>query len=309
MYRIDGGSELPEQVLSHLEGYRSSQPVRVGNAAAKQLQLDTFGELLHCVYTHHWRDHPPPSKEDLKDLLCLISHVTDFVLTRWREPDHGIWEFRDRPRYFVYSKVMSWVALDRAIKLVRELKLPLETGKWEEAGEEIRRTVLEKGYDPKLESFVQAFDETALDASALLFPILGFIAPDDPKMVSTVGKIQEALRSRHFLYRYIMDDGLPGREGAFLACSFWLVDAFTLMGRVDEAEAEAEFERLLTFANDLGLYAEEIDPITEEALGNFPQAFTHVGLINAAVNLEKAKQGEQRENFSEEAAKEGSYDE
>ncbi|WDT82938.1 MAG: glycoside hydrolase family 15 protein (plasmid) [Candidatus Manganitrophus sp.] len=136
MYRIDGESELPEQCLSHLEGYRKSQPVRVGNAAAKQLQLDTFGELLNCVYTHHWRDHTPPSEEDLEDLLCLISHVTDFVLVRWKEPDHGIWEFRDQPRHFVYSKEMSWVALDRAIKLVEERKLHLDTGKWKEAREE-----------------------------------------------------------------------------------------------------------------------------------------------------------------------------
>ncbi|WP_168059008.1 glycoside hydrolase family 15 protein [Candidatus Manganitrophus noduliformans] len=291
MYRIDGGTELPEETLPHLEGYRRSRPVRVGNAAAKQLQLDTYGALLDTLYTFYKRkDHPHAAELPREELRAFLKEVCEFVVAHWREPDHGIWEFRDRRRHFVHSKVMCWLTLDLSIKLAREQALKIETRGWEPVRDEIRETILKEGYDPELGSFVQAFGEKALDASALLFPILGFIDPADPRMVSTVRAIEKHLMSRHFVYRYIMEDGLPDREGTFLPCSFWLVDALSLMGEIEEADAR--LKHLLSCANDLGLYAEEIDPITEEHLGNFPQAFTHVALISAAVDLEKAKRGQ-----------------
>lgn len=300
MYRIDGGTELPEETLSHLEGYRRSQPVRIGNAAATQLQLDTYGELIDTLYTfYEVKDHPREAELPRDDLRFLLEEVAGFVVTHWNEPDHGIWEFRDKVRHFVHSKVMCWLTLDLAVKLAREQGLKIDTGAWEKVRDEIRETILEKGYDPVLESFVQSFGEKALDASALLFPILGFLPPKDPKSVSTVRAIQKHLTSRHYVYRYIMEDGLPGREGAFLPCSFWMADALSFIGETEEADDL--LRRLLACSNDLGLYPEEIDPITEEHLGNFPQSFTHAALISAAVNLEKAKQGRLKKDIGKRA--------
>jgi len=217
-------------------------------------------------------------------LRLLVEHVC----AHWQEPDSGIWEVQGGVRHFVYSKVMCWVALDRGIRAAEALHLEAELPRWRQVREHIRADILTHGYQPQLGAFTQSYESTALDASNLLLPLVGFIAPDDPRMRSTVDRIMEHLTDEQgFVYRYHADDGLPGSEGTFTICTFWLVDNLAMQGRV--AEARSLFERLLSYAGELGLFSEEIGRNGIKALGNYPQAFTHIALINSAYNLKKAE--------------------
>jgi alpha,alpha-trehalase len=300
MYAVDGGSHLPERTLEHLEGYRGSRPVRVGNGAFDQKQLDVYGEVIDAAYLYHERTRQPLSGE----LWAVLSYMADQTVERWREPDRGIWEVRGGPRHFLYSKLLCWVALDRAARLASRDKLPGDVGRWSEAREEIRRAILTEGYDPEVGAFTQSLGERALDACALTIPQLGFLPATDPRVQSTVEKIRERLTSRGLVYRYLTDDALPGGEAAFALCSFWLVDCLAQGGRVDEARTL--FEQITGYANDLGLMAEEIDPVSGEQLGNYPQGFTHLGLIRSALNIAKAEAlgpEDQPENQAERAGK------
>ena len=283
MYRLDGSSDLPEEVLDDLEGYRGSRPVRVGNAAAGQKQLDIYGEVLdaaHLCYTRMRAPHP-----GLWNVLTLLA---DRAAERWHESDAGIWEVRTGPRHFLYSKLLCWVALDRALRLVEEEGLHGNVRKWSRARDDIRTAILTQGYDQKLQAFTQAFDYPVLDASALVIPLVGFLPPTDPRVRSTARRIQEQLMSNGLVYRYLADDGLPGGEATFALCSFWLVDNLALSGQINEAREL--FVRVIGYANDVGLLAEQIDPVNGELLGNFPQGFTHLGLIRSALSIAKAEQ-------------------
>jgi GH15 family glucan-1,4-alpha-glucosidase len=286
MFGVGGERDLSEQVLSHLAGWRDSRPVRVGNAAWGQRQVDVYGELLSAV--HRLRGQlgtlTPATAGFLAD-------VADAALRRWREPDHGIWEIRDQPRHFVHSKLQCWVALDRAVELADFLGAEAErVGRWASGREEIRRAILQRGWSERVGAFTQTFDGEALDASTLLIPIVGLLPGDDPKVRATVNAISERLTDRRGLvYRYRVEDGLAGREGAFLLCTFWLAHAIALGG--ETARAREVFARAAAFANDVGLLSEEVDGATGELLGNFPQAFSHVGLVNAAWAIQQAEQG------------------
>ncbi len=283
VYRIDGSEGLSEGILEHLEGYRGSRPVRIGNAAADQAQLDIYGALMDAVSLYN--DHGTPISYDLwVDLRRMLDWVTD----HWREPDQGIWEMRGPPRDFVHSKMMCWVAMDRGIRLAERRGFPGSVDRWRVARDTIYEEIMAKGWNPKRQAFVQAFGSEALDASALLMPLVLFMSPTDPRVLKTIAAIQKELASDHLVLRYRLrdsPDGLKGEEGTFSLCSFWLVQALTRAGRLEEARIL--FERMLGYANSLGLYAEEIGR-RGEALGNFPQAFTHLGLIAAAVNLDRA---------------------
>ncbi len=286
MFGVDGERDLAEQELSHLTGWRGSRPVRIGNAAWNQRQVDVYGELLSAV--HRLRGQ-------LGKLTAatagFLAEVADAALRRWREPDHGIWEIRDEPRHFVHSKLMCWVALDRAVELADLLGAEAErVSRWREGREEIRRAILERGWSERTGAFTQTFDGEALDASTLLIPIVGLLPGDDPKVRATVNAIAERLTDRRGLvYRYRVDDGLAGAEGAFLLCTFWLAHALALGG--EPARAREVFGRAAAFANDIGLLSEEVDSATGELLGNFPQAFSHVGLVNAAWAIQQAELG------------------
>ncbi len=285
MYGLAGERDLPETTLDHLVGYRGSGPVRVGNGASMQFQLDVYGELLDCFHT--CRRFGQFSAEKLHYLWPAFAQQVDLVAERWREPDSGIWEVRSAPRHFVYSKVMSWVALDRGIKAAEELALPADIARWRAERDAVRMEVLDRGYDPALGAFARSYGERALDAANLLLPMVHFIDARDPHMRSTIEATERGLVVDGLVYRYLdVDDGLPGGEATFGVCTFWLVDNLTALGRIDEATML--FERMLDRATPLGLYAEELDPRTGAHLGNFPQALTHIGLINAAVNLGRA---------------------
>ena len=286
MYTIDGGAQLPERMLDHLEGYRGSRPVRVGNAAAGQTQLDVYGEILDAAHLHVERTGRPLDLET----WAVLRHFANEAAARWREPDQGIWEVRGGPRHFLYSKLLCWVALDRALKIAESTNVPGHLERWRRTREEIRRAILTDGYDEKLGAFTQVLGQSALDASALAIPLLGFLSPTDPRVRSTVERIRERLTANGLVYRYRTEetaDGLPGGEATFALCSFWLVDNLALSGRVDEARAL--FERVAGYANDVGLLAEEIDPTTGELLGNHPQGFTHLALIRAALTIAKSE--------------------
>ncbi|HLL74359.1 MAG TPA: glycoside hydrolase family 15 protein [Pyrinomonadaceae bacterium] len=283
MYRIDGSSDLPEVTLEHLEGYRGSRPVRVGNAAFGQKQLDIYGEVIDAAYLYHERTRQSVRPE----LWDTLRYMADQAVARWREPDQGIWEVRGGPRHFLYSKLLCWVALDRITRLASRDRLPGDADVWASARDEIRSAILTEGYDQRLGAFTQAFGDEALDACALVIPQFGFLPPTDPRVVSTVKRIQERLTSHGLVYRYLSDDGLPGGEATFTLCSYWLVDCLAEAGRVDEAREL--FERIAAYANDLGLLAEEIDPVSGELLGNYPQGFTHLGLIRSALHIAKAE--------------------
>jgi GH15 family glucan-1,4-alpha-glucosidase len=291
MYGLAGERRLTEREVPWLPGYEGSRPVRVGNAAYGQLQLDVFGEMMDAL--HHARGLGMPGDGAgwalARELLAHLERV-------WREPDEGIWEVRGGRRHFTYSKVMAWVAFDRAVRSAEAFGLDGPVDRWRGLRDEIHAEVCEKGFDPGLGSFVQAYDSRALDASLLLLPEVGFLPPDDPRIVGTVAAIERRLVVDGLVLRYDtaeVSDGLPAGEGAFLACSFWLADAYVLMGRVEEARAL--FERLLALRNDVGLLAEEYDPHAGRQLGNFPQAFSHVGLVNTALNLSRRlKPAEQR---------------
>ena len=280
MYGVGGERLLPEVELDWLEGYRGSRPVRIGNGAAQQFQLDTFGELLDTAWL--WRRHGGEIDDVFWDFLSRIGGV---VLERWREPDQGIWEIRGEPKHFVYSKVMAWVALDRLVKLAA-LDGREADPRWAEARDEIRALVEQEGVDSGRGGFVQFFGSSSLDASNLMIPIVGFVPHDDPRARATADRIADELSADGFVYRYVADgvDGLSGEEATFAICSFWLVEC---LARAGEGERARElFERLLGFCNDVGLLAEEIDPHSGELIGNFPQAFSHLGLIQAAIALD-----------------------
>jgi alpha,alpha-trehalase len=289
MYGIRGERELIEQELHHLSGYRESRPVRIGNEAAQQKQLDIFGEVLDCMHFFRRLGGFERCGETLDGPMWeMMRTLVEHVCSHWREPDRGIWEVRGEPRHFVYSKVMCWVALDRGIRAAQQLHLEADLPRWCLVRDQIRADVLEWGYNTTLGAFTQAYGDTALDAANLLLPLVGFIPPDDPRMRSTVERIIEHLSDEQgFLYRYNSCDGVVGHEGTFTICSFWLVDNLAMQGRV--MEAQALFERLLSYAGRLGLFSEEIDTHEHVALGNYPQAFTHIALINSAINLQKAE--------------------
>ncbi len=289
MYGIRGECDLTERELPHLEGYCGSSPVRIGNGAAKQKQLDVFGEVLDCIHLYRRQGGFERYGETLEGPLWnMMRRLVDHVCAHWHETDSGIWEVRGGLRHFVYSKVMCWVALDRGIRAAQQANLEADLPRWMAVRDQIRAEILARGYNTALGAFTQAYDDTALDASNLLLPLVGFIPPDDPRMRSTVDRIMEKLTDEHgFVYRYLSDDGLEGAEGTFAMCTFWLVDNLCMQGRVDEARSL--FERLLTYAGRLGLFAEEIDSHNNVALGNYPQAFTHISLINSAYNLRKAE--------------------
>ncbi|MFI1355332.1 glycoside hydrolase family 15 protein [Streptomyces sp. NPDC020898] len=285
MYGIAGERELGEAELDWLPGYENSSPVRVGNGAAHQLQLDVYGEVTEALHLAHMTGL---ARNDYASLLQL--KLIRYLEKHWDEPDEGIWEVRGPRRHFVHSKVMAWVAVDRTIKLIEsgDADGPLE--KWRELRDDIHRDVCEKGYDKERNTFTQSYGSKELDASLLLIPQMGFLPPDDKRVIGTIEAIQRELStSDGFILRYPTSggdeglDGLPGDEGAFLACSFWMADDLAMIGRVDEARKL--FEKLLALRNDLGLLAEEWDPHLKRQVGNFPQAFSHVPLIDTALRL------------------------
>jgi GH15 family glucan-1,4-alpha-glucosidase len=284
MYGLAGERRLTEIELPWLPGYADSRPVRIGNAAHEQLQFDIYGELMDALYAaRRCRLGPHDAAWQLQ---CVLLKNLERI---WREPDEGIWEVRGGRRQFTYSKFMAWVAFDRGIKAVEEFGLEAPVVRWRQVRDEIRREVLAKGYDASRNTFVQHYGGRSLDAALLLMAEVGFLRPDDSAFRGTVAAIEKELMEDGLVLRYRpeqTDDGLPGHEGNFLVCSFWLVDAYVLLKRYDDAAAL--FERLLTVRNDLGLLAEEYDPRGRRQLGNFPQAFSHVGLINAAHNLAHA---------------------
>ena len=283
MYGIDGRSELPEEELPHLEGYRGSAPVRIGNGAATQLQLDIYGELIDSVYL--FNKHGTPLYHDA---WVAVAGLVDWVCDNWDQADEGIWETRGGRHDFTYSRLMCWVAVERAIRIARQRGLPCDLPRWVVERDAIYRQIMDRGWHEERGAFVQHFETDVLDASVLLMPLTKFIAPTDPRWLSTLDAITKELVSDSLVYRYNVaasPDGLEGHEGTFSICSFWYVEALARAGRLDEARLA--FDKMLTYANHLGLYAEEIGP-TGEALGNFPQAFTHLSLISAAVNLDRA---------------------
>ncbi len=287
VYGCYGERRLAEQELGHLQGYRNSRPVRAGNHAADQLQLDVYGELLNA--SHLWRR---AGNEISEDGWPFLRGLVDAACAHWNEPDHGFWEVRGKLLHFVESKVMCWVALERGIRAAEELKLPCDIDHWRAVRAEIRATIERDGVDPERGCFVQSFGSREVDSSLLLLPLVGFVGPDDPRMRATVDAIERDLSDGLLVRRYrneATDDGLPGGEGAFLMASFWLVDILAMQGRL--ADAESRFQRLLGLANDLGLLAEEFDPSTRELLGNFPQGLTHMALINSAEQIQRVRSG------------------
>ncbi|MCU0682707.1 MAG: glycoside hydrolase family 15 protein [Polyangiaceae bacterium] len=281
MYGIGGERRLPESELAWLPGYEASRPVRIGNAAAAQFQLDVYGEVLDTL--HLSRRLGLSSGEEGWRVEKAFANYVERV---WREPDEGIWEVRGPRRHFTYSKVMAWVALDRAVKAVENYGLEGPADRWRTARAAVHAEVCHEGYDQSLGSFVQHYGGKALDASLLLLPAVGFLPAHDPRMRGTVEAIERSLMHDGLVLRYPtehVDDGLPPGEGAFLACSFWLVDNYVLLGRRDDARRL--FERLISLSNDVGLLAEEYDPVARRLVGNFPQAFSHISLVNSARNL------------------------
>jgi GH15 family glucan-1,4-alpha-glucosidase len=284
MYGIGGERCLLEWEASWLPGYEHSRPVRVGNAAATQVQLDVYGEVADAI--HQARKYLMSVPEQSAAIQrAWISHLEKV----WREPDEGIWEVRGKPEQFTYSKVMAWVAVDRAIKDFEGFKLPAPLDHWRMLRDRIHQDVCEHGFNAGLGTFVQSYGSTALDASLLLIPLVGFLPATDPRVAATIEAIERKLTVNGFVLRYDLEksnDGLAGDEATFLLCSFWLVDCLIMLGRRDDAHHL--FERLLSVRNDLGLLAEEYDPIKKRQLGNFPQAFSHIGLVNSALNLSRA---------------------
>jgi GH15 family glucan-1,4-alpha-glucosidase len=283
LYGLHGEVDLHERLLNHLAGYRDSRPVRIGNGAILQKQLDIFGELLNAFYDTTRRGEDFPEKR-----WSLAAKIVDHVCRIWETEDAGIWEVRGGPRHFVYSKLMCWVAVDRGIRIAREKGFSAQVDLWEAAREELRKAILEKGYSETSGSFVQSFGSETLDAAVLLIPATGFLPAGDTRVQSTIDAVLKRLVFDGCLVRrYEGDDGLSGREGAFLICSFWLVKALALSGRIEEAERI--FGGVLRRASPLGLLSEEIDLQTGKLIGNFPQAFSHIGLINSALYLAWAK--------------------
>jgi GH15 family glucan-1,4-alpha-glucosidase len=279
MYGMQGELDLPEEELTHLEGYMRSRPVRIGNGAAKQRQLDIFGELINAIYeTERYGGEISDGEFE------FIRRIANYVCEVWNTPDSGIWEIRGGPKHFVYSKLMCWVALDRATKIAQRLKHPTHYERWTAAREEIRKALIEKGYDEQLGSFMQSFGSQTLDATGLLIPIMGFLPVGDRRVQSTIDTTLTKLTTKSGLvFRYLGEDGLEGKEGAFLLCSFWLVKGLALSNRL--SEAEEILTKVTKFAGRTGLFSEEVDPETGKQLGNLPQAFSHVGIINSVLYL------------------------
>ena len=283
MYRVDGSSDLAEEILPHFEGYRGSRPVRIGNGAADQLQLDIYGEAMDSIYQAHRRGlhvgHPG---------WTHLRQITDWLADNWDRPDEGIWETRGGRQHFTYGRMMSWVALDRMIRIATDLGLPADLTRLAAQRDRVYEQLHERAWNADKQAFVQHYATDVLDASILLMPSLGFVSPTDPLWQSTLRAIDRELVSDSLVYRYdpaASPDGLQGSEGTFSICTFWYIDALTRSGRLDDARLV--FDKMMTYANHLGLFSEEIG-LTGEQLGNFPQAFSHLSMINAAVNLDYA---------------------
>ncbi len=287
MYGPAGERRLPEFELPWLAGYEESRPVRVGNGASSQFQLDVYGEVLDVLHQARRREIEPDDQSWALQKVLLAS-----LERRWREPDEGIWEVRGPRRHFVHSKMMAWVAFDRGVKAVEQFGRDGAVDRWRRSRDEIRAEVLEQGWSEELNSFVQYYGSDRVDASLLTIPLMGFLPPDDPRVRGTLEAVRRELVVDGFVQRYRHDaeaesvDGLPPGEGAFFLCSFWFVDNLVLLGELDEA-CEM-FERLLSLRNELGLLSEEYDPKLERLVGNFPQAFSHIGLVNTALLLDAA---------------------
>jgi GH15 family glucan-1,4-alpha-glucosidase len=281
MYRVDGSSELQETILDHLSGYAGAGPVRVGNRASDQLQLDIYGELIDSIYLYNKYAEPISY-----DLWTSLTRMAYWICDNWRRPDHSIWEVRRDPQQFTYSKMQCWVALDRMLRIALKRNLPLDLHRVRVESQNIYETIMREGWRDG--SFTQVLGGDGIDATNLLFPLMMFVSPRDARMKSTLERVLKDLVSDSLVYRYhnalAVNDGLPGEEGTFSVCTFWLVEVLSRSGRLNEARFI--FEKMLTYANHLGLYGEEVGP-TGEALGNFPQAFTHLGLISAAIDLDK----------------------
>jgi GH15 family glucan-1,4-alpha-glucosidase len=291
MYAVDGSRRIPEWEISWLPGYEGSRPVRVGNAASDQRQLDVYGELLDAMYECHRFDVTADSAA-----WNLQRAVLEYLESCWDQPDNGLWEVRGPQRHFTHSKVMAWVAFDRGIKSVERLGMAGPVERWRAERQTIHNEICRQGFDPELGAFVQHYGSKKLDASLLMLPLVGFLPPDDPRVRGTVRAIEQRLVERGLVRRYEPDpaiDGLPGGEGAFLPCSFWLADNWALMGR--HKEARALFQRLIGLCNDVGLLSEEYDAASGRLLGNFPQAFSHVSLVNTALNLALTDSGPARQ--------------
>jgi len=283
LYGIDGRADIPESVLPHLAGYRDSAPVRIGNDASGQLQLDIVGELIDALYL--FNKHCRPFSHDI---WSSVRRLADWVCDNWQQPDESIWEPRNGRRQYTFSKMMCWVALDRAHRISLKRGLPADRVRWLTNRDAAYEAIMEHGYSTGKGSFVQAFDSEELDASMLLAPMVKFVAPTDPRMLGTLDAIGRELVADSLVHRYdprLSPDGVGGGEGTFSICTFWLAEALARAGRLEEARLT--FEKMLGYANHVGLYSEEIG-LTGEALGNFPQALTHLGLISAATYLSRA---------------------
>jgi GH15 family glucan-1,4-alpha-glucosidase len=281
MFGIGGERDLTERELPHLPGWRNSAPVRIGNGAWSQRQLDVYGELLNSASRF---------SDQITDVATrrFLVEAADAAATRWREQDNGIWEVRGEPRDFLYSKLMCWVALDRAVALADGLGAGDRVQEWKRVRDDIRQAILTEGWSESAKAFSQSFGSDDLDASSLMMSLVGFLPGDDPRILATIDAIEERLTDdRGLVYRYRSHDGLEGDEGTFLLCTFWLAHAIALAGQPQRARVV--FDRAAAFVNDVGLLSEEVDPVSGELLGNFPQAFSHIGLINAAWGISEAE--------------------
>ena len=282
LYRIDGSDDTGERELRELDGYRGSTPVRIGNGASKQVQLDLYGAVLEAIWLYG-REVGRLDGDTGKE----VARIADYVASHWRDPDNGIWEVREERTHYTQSKALCWVALDRACALADEGMIPNRNKRWRTEADELQRFIDTEGWDEERRSYVRAPDLRELDASLLTLALLGYHDPRGERIQSTIAAIDRELREGPYVYRYRGEDGLAGEEGAFLTCSFWLVDAYARTGRLDDANAL--MDELVGLANDVGLYSEEINPRTGEFLGNFPQGLTHLALVNAAVSIADAE--------------------
>ena len=282
LYRIDGSVRASERVLPELDGYRGSTPVRVGNGAADQVQLDIYGAVLEAI----WLYACEVGRLD-GDTGREVARIADYVTEHWRDRDNGIWEVRSAPTHFIQSKALCWVALDRACSLAAKGLIPDRTARWRSAANDVRAFIEEEGWDEERSSYVRASDLRELDASLLTLALFGYREPSDQRIRGTIRAVERELRHGPFVYRYLGEDGVSGDEGSFLTCSFWLVDAYAQTGRL--ADAHTLMDELVGLANDVGLFSEEVDAKSRDLLGNFPQALTHLALINAALSIQEAE--------------------